>query len=81
MTIELMPEQEEIVRNQLSTGEYANANQVVVEALNFLERRHQQIKEVTSHLQEGVEQAERGEFSSRSVLDIIADRRRERAAN
>jgi antitoxin ParD1/3/4 len=40
MTIALQPEQEAFIQTQLATGFYANAAEVISEALRLLEKRN-----------------------------------------
>jgi antitoxin ParD1/3/4 len=79
MTLVLSAKQEELVQAEITTGQYASAEQVVEDALQTLVRRNRQLSQVRSHIQEGIAQAERGEFSSKSVLDIIAEEKAKRA--
>ncbi|MBD2318962.1 ribbon-helix-helix domain-containing protein [Phormidium tenue] len=40
MPITLQPEQEQFIQNQLATGRYTNATEVIAEALQLLEKRN-----------------------------------------
>ncbi|MCI0691453.1 type II toxin-antitoxin system ParD family antitoxin [candidate division KSB1 bacterium] len=70
MTIELSPELEKIVNAKVASGIYPNAHEFIREAILQWERLKK------SRLDEaiviGIEQADRGEFSKRTVQDIIS---------
>jgi antitoxin ParD1/3/4 len=64
MTIALQPEQEEFIQAQLDTGHYANAAEVIAEALRLLEKRNHYdhwVEEMRSKVDIAAEQLDRGE--------------------
>jgi len=78
MHISLTPALESNIKTKAKTGLYNNASEVVREALRFMEENQDLIRQMKlNHLRQavaiGAEQAENGEFSRRSVQDIIAD--------
>lgn len=64
MTIALQPEQEAFIQTQLATGHYANAVEVIAEALRLLEKRNhydQWVEDVRSKIDIAAEQLNHGE--------------------
>ena len=65
MTITLPPKLEKLVQERLRSGRYASASEVVMEALEFLERhervRAEQRAELEAELVEGARELRRGE--------------------
>jgi antitoxin ParD1/3/4 len=77
MNVSLTPELEAMIRQQVDSGRYNNASEVVREALRLLEE-HQRVQHLRSLLAVGLEQAQRGElveFTPELLEDI--DRRAE----
>ncbi len=77
MHISLTPALESKIRDKVQTGLYNNASEVVREALRFMEENQDLVRQMKlSHLRQavaiGAEQADRGEFSNRSVQEIAA---------
>lgn len=76
MNINLTDEFAEFVRGELENGEYASASEMVRDALRLMRRdREFEIYKLAALRQAigvGLDQAERGEFSDRSVADIAA---------
>jgi antitoxin ParD1/3/4 len=82
MNVSLTEEMAEFVESELATGDYASASEVVRDALRML-RREKEIERIKTEILRreidvGLAQAERGEFSDRSVADIARDVLRER---
>jgi putative addiction module CopG family antidote len=72
MTIELSPELEQIVKAKAASGIYPTAHEFVREAiLQSLELERRKKQELDEAITIGIEQADRGEFSKRTVQDII----------
>ncbi len=69
MTIELSPELEKIVNAKVASGIYPNAHEFIREAILQWERL--QKSRLDGAIVIGIEQADRGEFSGRTVQDII----------
>jgi len=77
MHISLTPQLESRIKEKVNSGLYNNSSEVVREALRFMEENENIIQQMKlNHLRQavatGADQAERGEFSPRSVQDIIA---------
>lgn len=68
---------ETVIRNEVATGRYGSASEVVRAALRVLEEREERLAALRAHLAEGLAQAERGEFVDYSIEDIIAEVDRE----
>ena len=81
MNISLTPEMADFAAGELKTGDYASASEAVRDALGLLRRDHEIKTEKTAILKREVSralvQADAGEFSERSVMDIAADVLRE----
>ena len=78
MHISLTPLLESKVKAKVETGLYNNSSEVIREALRFMEENEEIIQQIKlTHLQQavaiGAAQAENGEFSSRSVHDIVTE--------
>jgi len=76
MHISLTPTLESNVKAKVSTGLYNNASEVIREALRFMEENEDIVRQIKlNHLRQavaiGADQAEKNEFSDRSVQDII----------
>ena len=61
MNVSLTPELEAMIRQQVDSGRYNSASEVVREALRLLEE-HQRVQHLRSLLAVGLEQAQRGEL-------------------
>ncbi len=61
-SLSLGPHWEGFVREQVASGRYATASEVVRAALRELEARTQALDALRAHLDEGAAQAARGEF-------------------
>lgn len=76
MSVDLTDEMAEFVSSELATGDYASTSEVVRDALRHLRRDHdseaQKIEILRRKLDASIAQAERGEFSARSVKEIAA---------
>jgi antitoxin ParD1/3/4 len=65
---------EVFIRNEVSSGRYGSASEVVRSALRVLEERKTKLEALRAHLAEGAAQAARGEFVQNYSLDkLIAD--------
>ncbi len=76
MNVNLTPQMAEFVSNELATGDYASASELVRDALRILRRDRdveaQKTEILRRKLDGGIGQAERGEFSARGVMEIAA---------
>ena len=61
MNVSRTPELEAMIRQQVDSGRYNNASEVVREALRLLDE-HQRVQHLRSLLAVGLEQAQRGEL-------------------
>ncbi len=68
---------EVFIRNEVATGRYGSASEVIRAGLRVLEERRSKLEALRAHLAEGAEQARRGEFEDYSIEDIIAEIDRE----
>lgn len=53
---------EKFIKNEVDSGRYGSASEVVRDALRQLEERHGKLTALRGHLAEGAAQAARGEF-------------------
>jgi len=78
MHISLTPTLESKIKAKVKTGLYNNASEVIREALRFMEDNQDIVQQMKlKHLKQAIaigdSQAKNGEFSQRSVQDIIQD--------
>ena len=65
---------EVFIKNEIGSGRYGSASEVVREALRNLEERKTKLEALRTHLAEGEEQAKRGEFvKNYSVGSLIEE--------
>jgi len=76
MNVNLTPEMAEFVASELAKGDYVSASEVVRDALRSLRRDRdiegRKIELLCRKLDIGLDQAERDEFATSSVLEIAA---------
>jgi antitoxin ParD1/3/4 len=76
MNVNLTREMADFVSGEVASGDYASASELVCEALRSLRRdrgvERQELEILRRKLDRGVAQAERGEFSDRTVTEIAA---------
>ena len=74
MNVNLTSELAEFVSSELASGDYASASELVRDALRVLRRDREVAAEKNEILRRkldvGIGQAERGEYSTRSVMEI-----------
>lgn len=74
-SIHITSQQQDWIASKLHTGEYNNASEVIREAIRLLksqdERDSLELAYLRQKITTGLDQAERGEFSKRSVMDIL----------
>lgn len=75
MTITLTPELEQIVKDQLATGQFASAEEVVAVSLK---RTRQQYEELKATIAKSAAQADRGELSPLDVRGMLTAIRAEK---
>jgi len=83
MTVTLTPELEQFVAEQLKTGHYRSADDVVVQSLEMLRAREEFIQSNAAELRQkisvGLEQIKRGEVvDGREAFDILREKMRNR---
>ena len=86
MHISLTPELESKVKEKVKSGYYNNASEVIREALRYMDKNEQlleylKLEHLRYEVKKGATQAETGEFSKRSVKDIIASQEASLEAN
>ena len=65
---------ETFIKNEIASGRYASASEVVRDALRGLEERKSKLDALRVHLRQGAEQAKRGEFvENYSIDDVISE--------
>lgn len=78
MEIQFSPELQQIIKDKIASGLYPNASEFIREAiLQTIERDQLKLSKLNEAVSIGLEQAEKGEFSKRSVQDIINDKEAE----
>jgi antitoxin ParD1/3/4 len=70
MTITLSPELESFVKSQIASGAYTSADEVLRNALKLLEEREHKLQLLRADIQEGIDQLDRGEYSTLTMDDI-----------
>lgn len=61
------------IKNEIASGRYGSASEVVRDALRTLEERKSRLEVLRAHLGEGAAQATRGEFVTQSVDDMLSE--------
>lgn len=65
---------EVFIKNEISTGRYGSASEVVRDALRAMEERKNKLEALRSHLIQGAEQAKSGQFvDDFSINSLIHD--------
>ena len=72
MNLSLTPELEEFIQSKIDTGMYTNASEVVRDALRHMDD-HDPYKELRAFLAPRIASAEAGNFSDKTVEDIISE--------
>ncbi len=81
MQVYLDPKHEAMVRAKVESGEYADASDVVTDALQLMDAHDRRIQELRADVAEGFAQVERGESVELTPerMDSIMERARENA--
>ena len=76
MNISLTPELEQLIDDQVKTGMYQTASEVIREGLRLLRERDQRLEALRRDIRAGFEAVERGEFSEYDAGTVkeLADR-------
>ncbi|MDZ7841667.1 MAG: type II toxin-antitoxin system ParD family antitoxin [Gammaproteobacteria bacterium] len=64
---------EVFIKNEIASGRYGSASEVIRDALRTLEERRAKLEALRAHLAEGAGQAARGEFVDQSLEEILAE--------
>lgn len=64
---------EVFIKNEIASGRYGSASEVVRDALRNLEERKTKLAALRGHLAEGAAQAARGEYVSDSLDDMLSE--------
>ena len=64
---------ETFIKNEVSSGRYGSASEVVRDALRNLEEHKSKLDALRAHLQEGEFQADRGEFVNQSLDEMLTE--------
>lgn len=64
---------EAFIKNEIASGRYGSASEVVRDALRNLEERKVKVNALRAHLSEGAAQAKRGEFVTDSLDQLLGE--------
>ena len=64
---------EVFIKNEISSGRYGSASEVVRDALRNLEERKAKLDALRTHLGEGAAQAQAGEFVNQPLGDMLSE--------
>lgn len=64
---------EVFIKNEVASGRYGSASEVVRDALRTLEEQKTKMDVLRSHLAQGAQQAQAGEFVQQSLDDMIQE--------
>ena len=59
------------IKNEISSGRYGSASEVVRDALRYMEKRNDKLDGLRTHLMEGEQQALKGEFVADYRIDTF----------
>lgn len=62
---------EVFIKNEISSGRYGSASEVVRDALRAMEERKSKLEALRVHLSEGATQARNGEFADNFSVDSL----------
>ncbi len=72
MNISLTPEIEQFIQGQISSGQYASADDVILEGIRLLQQRERiyqgQFEELKKEIAIGIEAADRGELIDAEIV-------------
>lgn len=68
MNIQLKPEQERFIQEQMASGRFNNVDDVINEAFQLLEERERILEELRQKIAVGTEQIERGQVTDGEVV-------------
>lgn len=64
---------EVFIKNEVASGRYSTASEVIRDALRNMEERKSKLKALRQHLAEGEAQAEVGEFIHQSLEQMLSE--------
>ncbi len=64
---------EVFIRNEIASGRYGSASEVVRDALRAMEERKSKLDALRNHLSQGAAQASAGEFVDDFTMDALID--------
>ncbi|WP_062067693.1 type II toxin-antitoxin system ParD family antitoxin [Cellvibrio sp. OA-2007] len=64
---------EAFIKNEISSGRYGSASEVVRDALRTLEERKHKLEALRAHLSQGVQQADQGQFVDNFSMDSLIE--------
>jgi antitoxin ParD1/3/4 len=83
MNVSLTPELTQYVQTKVESGLYHSASEVIREGLRLLKEKEQlqavRLTTLRQDIQQGIDQADQGEFSQHSIADLKAEARRRHA--
>jgi antitoxin ParD1/3/4 len=62
---------EVFIKNEIASGRYGSASEVVRDALRVMEERKSKLEALRTHLAQGAEQAEKGQFVDEFSMDAV----------
>ncbi len=68
MNIQLKPEQEKFIQEQMATGRFSHVDDVINEAFKLLEEREKRLEELRQKIAVGTEQIEQGRVTDGEVV-------------
>ena len=81
MHVSLTTQQEKWVKSVIARGDYTSTSEVIRHALRLLQEqiqmRQEKLDALRDAVRKGAEEAERGDFSSKTGSDIISESKRQ----
>jgi len=71
MNVSLTPALEKLVNDEMKSGQYKSANEVVREGLRLVRLRRQKLAALRREIQIGIDEIERGEYFEYDSLDEL----------
>lgn len=73
MNVSLTPALEKLVNDEMKSGQYKSANEVVREGLRLVRLRRQKLAALRREIQIGIDEIERGEYIEYDSVDELFD--------
>ena len=73
MNVSLTPALEKLVDDEMKSGQYKSANEVVREGLRLVRLRRQKLAALRREIQIGIDEIERGEYFEYDSVDELFD--------